>query len=220
MNWDGYLECDIPEFPNVTFRWSYGKMEAVVGNEIIPLYTGMPIWNTYFCDLTGDCLPELCSSLSMGSGMIDNHIIIYDYANGASYILEDRGVFDYTLRLNESDSQLYVDKRTYFGGGLVDSGKLVFQDGRLYLLGELLINPSITDIKDPTKNDGFSYDTAVEMFFEDERNEYYFSGIYSQYVVVHYADGTTEDISTALKNGKATITDLERFGVRYWAEPK
>ncbi len=220
MNWNGSLESDIPQFPNVTFRWSYGKMEAVVNNESIPLYTGMPIWSAYFCDLTGDGQPELCSSLSMGSGMIDDHIIIYDYANGTSYRLEDRGTFDYTLRLNEKDGQLYVDKRTYFGGGLVDSGKLVFQDGYLHLLGEIATNPSITDIEDPTKKEGFAYDTAVEMFFEDERNEYYFSGIYSQYVIVHYADGTTEDISNALRHGKATIADLERFGVRYWAEPK
>ena len=45
---------------------------AVTGNEITSLYTGMPIWNVYFCDLTGDGLPELCSSISGGSGMIDN----------------------------------------------------------------------------------------------------------------------------------------------------
>lgn len=130
MNWDGGLEINIPEFPNVTFRWYPEKMEAITEKEIIPLplYTGMPIWNAYFCDLTGDGLPELCSSLSFGSGIIDERIIIYDYANGVSYELEDRGTFDYILRLNDSDGQLYVDKKNYNSNELVASGRLVYED--------------------------------------------------------------------------------------------
>lgn len=128
MKWDGSLEINLPEFPDVTFRWSYGKMEAVAGNEITPLYTGMPIWNTYFCDLTGDGFHELCSTLSIGSGMIDNRVIIYDYANGVSYSLQDRGVFDCTLRQSEYDGQLYIDKRVYPDGELVSSGRLVFEN--------------------------------------------------------------------------------------------
>ena len=63
MKWDGSIDINLPEFPDVTFRWSYGEMVAVKGNEITSLYTGMPIWNTYFCDLTGDGLPELCSTM-------------------------------------------------------------------------------------------------------------------------------------------------------------
>lgn len=128
MQWNGRLEINIPEFPNVTFRWYPEKIEAVTEKEIKPLYTGMPIWSAYFCDLTGDGLPELCSSLSFGSGLIDNRITIYDYANEASYSLEDRGTFDYTLRLNDSDGQLYVDKKNFNSNELVSSGRLVFED--------------------------------------------------------------------------------------------
>ena len=130
MNWDGGLEINIPEFPNVTFRWYPEKMEAVTEKESIPLtlYTGMPIWNAYFCDLTGDGLPELCSSLSFGSGIIDERIVIYDYANGVSYELEDRGTYDYILRLNDSDGQLCVDKKSYNSIELVASGRLVYED--------------------------------------------------------------------------------------------
>ena len=98
MKWDGSLEISLTEFPDVTFRWTYGEMLAVKGSKSTSLYTGMPIWNAYFCDLTGDGLPELCSSISWGSGMIDNRVIIYDYANGVSYELSDRGYFDFTLR--------------------------------------------------------------------------------------------------------------------------
>ena len=135
MQWDGQMEANIPEFPDVTFRWTYGEMMAVTGNEITSLYTGMPIWNTYFCDLTGDGLPELCSTISWGSGMIDNRVIIYDYANGASYELSDRGYFDFTLRFHEADGYLYVDKTKYNTDELVETGRLVFKNNSIQIEG-------------------------------------------------------------------------------------
>ena len=133
MNWDGRLEIALPEYPGVTFRWYPEKMEAVTENEITPLYTGMPIWNTYFCDLTGDGLPDLCSTLTFGSGMIDSRIIVYDYANGASYTLEDRGEYDYSLRLDESDGSLCVVQRAHDSGDIAAVGELFFSDSGLHL---------------------------------------------------------------------------------------
>jgi len=135
MKWDGSLEISLTEFPDVTFRWSYGEMLAVKGSKSTSLYTGMPIWNAYFCDLSGGGLPELCSTISWGSGMIDNRVTIYDYANGASYELSDRGYFDFTLRFNEADGYLYVDKRKYNTDELVQSGRLVFKDDCLQVEG-------------------------------------------------------------------------------------
>lgn len=133
MNWDGRLEIALPEYPGVTFRWYPEKMEAVTENEITPLYTGMPIWNTYFCDLTGDGLPELCSTITFGSGIIDSRIIVCDYANGESYTLEDRGKYDYSLRLDESDGSLCVVQRAYNSGDIAAVGELFFSDSGLHL---------------------------------------------------------------------------------------
>lgn len=133
MNWDGRLEIALPEYPGVTFRWYPEKMEAVTENEITPLYTGMPIWNTYFCDLTGDGLPELCSTITFGSGIIDSRVIVYDYANGASYTLEDRGKYDYSLRLDGSDGSLCVVQRAYNSGDIAAVGELFFSDSGLHL---------------------------------------------------------------------------------------
>ena len=42
MQWGGRHEINLPEFPDVTFRWTYGEMMAVTGNEITSLYTGIP----------------------------------------------------------------------------------------------------------------------------------------------------------------------------------
>ena len=108
-------------------------MEAVTENEITPLYTGMPIWNTYFCDLTGDGLPELCSTITFGSGIIDSRVIVYDYANGASYTLEDRGKYDYSLRLDGSDGSLCVVQRAHDSGDIAAVGELFFSDSGLHL---------------------------------------------------------------------------------------
>ena len=135
MKWDGSLEISLTEFPDVTFRWTSGEMLAVKGSKSTSLYTGMPIWNAYFCDLTGDGLPELCSTISWGSGMIDNRVTIYDYANGVSYELSDRGYFDFTLRFNEADGYLYVDKRKYNTDELVETGRLVFKDNTIQIEG-------------------------------------------------------------------------------------
>lgn len=133
MNWDGRLEIDLPEYPGVTFRCYPEKMEAVTENEITPLYTGMPIWNTYFCDLTGDGLPDLCSTVTFGSGIIDSRIIVCDYANGESYTLEDRGKYDYSLRLDGSDGSLCVVQRAHDSGDIAAVGELSFSDSGLHL---------------------------------------------------------------------------------------
>ena len=135
MVWDGRLEINLPEFPGVTFRWYPEKMEAVTEEGIVPLFHGMPIWNTYFCDLTGDRIPDLCSTYTFGSGIIDSRIIIYDYANGASYELSDREYFDFTLRFNEADGYLYVDKTKYNTDELVETGRLVFKNNSIQIEG-------------------------------------------------------------------------------------
>ena len=135
MVWDGRLEINLPEFPGVTFRWYPEKMEAVTEEGIVPLFHGMPIWNTYFCDLTGDRIPDLCSTYTFGSGIIDSRIIIYDYAKGSSYELSDRGYFDFTLRFNEADGYLYVDKKKYNTDELVETGRLVFKNNCIQIEG-------------------------------------------------------------------------------------
>ena len=132
MIWDGVREINLDEHPGITFRWNYEKLEAVTDKKIVPLYTGMPIWSVYFCDFNNDGRPELCSTLSIGSGMIDNRIIIYDYAMGASYELSDRGQYDYTLNLQ--NGKLMVEKRRYMQDELLGYGELVFQDNTYQII--------------------------------------------------------------------------------------
>ncbi len=124
MVWDGVKEYNLDEFTGVTFRCYSEHLEAATDNGTVQLYTGMPIWSVYFYDLTGDGNPEICSTLSIGSGIIDNRILIYDYAGGASYELSDRGNFDYVLNMQEDS--LVVEKRAYMQDEIIESGELVF----------------------------------------------------------------------------------------------
>ena len=153
MQWDGRMEANIPEFPDVTFRWYPGKMDAVTEEGITTLYTGMPIWSAYFCDLTWDGIPEICSQVSFGSGIIDNRVIIFDYANGVSYKLEDRGYHDYYLRMNDADGYLYVDKKVYNSDEVVSSGRLVYKDSCI-MVEETDNNASLVMVPTNTKLQG------------------------------------------------------------------
>ena len=125
MVWDGMREINLDEFPGVTFRWFSEKLEAVTEKETITLYTGMPIWSVYFCDLNDDGKPEICSSISFGSGIIDNRVIVADYANKGVYELSDRGYFDYVLTCQ--DGQLWAEKRAYMQDEVLESGPLMLR---------------------------------------------------------------------------------------------
>ena len=131
MSYEDTLEIRLEEFPGVTFQYTPYEITAVQEGISTGLIAGMPIWNAYFTDLTGDGLPEICAQLSFGSGLIDNRVVVYDYAKSSSYTLENRGYYDYYLRLNHADSRLYVEKRTHGTQELVSYGKLLYQDGYL-----------------------------------------------------------------------------------------
>lgn len=141
MDWDGELVTELPQFPGVTFRYTPEQITAQgwkFEGRVLPLITGMPIWNGYFCDLTGDGMPELCATLSWGSGIVDNRVMVYDYANGTCYTMEGRGKYDYTLRYSQEDGLLYVDAKPYGEDTVAASGPLVFRDGCLQILDSSL----------------------------------------------------------------------------------
>ena len=135
--WEQYREIAVDAFPTIRFRLTSGKVEAVdmlSGVRNSPtLFTGMPVWNVFFADVTGDGKPELCATVSFGSGWVDDHIVVYDYANKQSYTLWDRFQFDFHLSM--VDGTLLVGKtlcNSYSSDtGIIDTGTLTMQDGVL-----------------------------------------------------------------------------------------
>ena len=131
FRWDGLREIDLDAFPGVTFRWRSEFVEAVTEQETLRLYSGAPVWSVYFADLTGDGLPELCSTVSDGAESMNHRVVIYDYAAGASYTLEDRGSYDYVLSL--ADGALVVTQYHHATGTVAAQGRLVYADETLRL---------------------------------------------------------------------------------------
>ena len=135
IQWFDYLEtgsyplasddnqATIPHFPGVTFRADPGAVYAEKDGISTEIIQGMPVWNVYFSDLTGDGIYELCATVSEGSGIIDEHVVVYDYAAGTEYLLRDRGSHDYILRLE--GQTLVCDKHVYPQKEIVENGKLM-----------------------------------------------------------------------------------------------
>ena len=221
----GTREITIQDFPEVTFRWTAGEITA---NEKA-LIQGMPVWNAYFVDLTGDGKPEICACVSYGSGMIDTHVVVYDYVNGQEYTLWDRGYYDYSLSLENGvlvcRKFRYPSSTPFDQTGALMVGRLMLTDagggeGKRLVIDTLDEKTGISDIVDRSVTEGLPTDEALEPFWEDESYIYSFPSIRSHHVMVTYYDGSAEDIRTALETGRATISDLDRFGIHYYAEPK
>ena len=97
MPWGESKTLTLPEFPGVAFTWTPNEVTADDGGEITTLFTGMPVENVYLWDLTGDGKPEFCATVSIGSGIVQTFVRVYDYASGASYELRDTEFHDYAL---------------------------------------------------------------------------------------------------------------------------
>lgn len=119
-------DLELDQFPGVTFSCTAYDLTADSGSGEEKLFGGMPIWNVYLCDLTGDGLPEFCATVSFGFGMIDDRIVVYDYAGRKYYELEERGYYDYFLTME--DGVLTVNRTAYgdYEKNDITSGKLVF----------------------------------------------------------------------------------------------
>ena len=133
MAWDEYREIQLNEYPGVTFRLCPRKLTAVRGGDEVTLFDGMPICNAYLCDLDGDGRREICSQVSIGSGIVDERIrvIRWLYESGSFSLLElaDRMTHDYYL--GQAGDQLTVEERDYLGGARTRCGRLILTENGL-----------------------------------------------------------------------------------------
>ena len=113
MPWGESRTLTLPEFPGVTFTWTSGDVTAASGEDETVLFWGMPVWNVYLLDLTGDGKPDFCATVSVGSGIIDDRVVVYDYASGTLWELQDRGIRDY--RLEQAGGSVQVVESEYMG---------------------------------------------------------------------------------------------------------
>lgn len=130
--WEDVQKTELPELPGVTFTYSPGeiRIEDVSGGRSHSI-SGMPVWNAFFADLTLDGVPELCATVSFGSGMVDEHVAVFDAAAWKEYELWDRGTYDYVL--SAEDGGLTVRRYAYphSNGAPEARGTLRLDGGRL-----------------------------------------------------------------------------------------
>lgn len=100
----------VSAFPDTEFTWNglEGGITVYRNGTAAAAFGGMPLWNAFFTDLNGDGSPELCMTVSFGSGIVDEHVIVYDLRNEKEYTLWERMVNDYILFME--DNELFVRK--------------------------------------------------------------------------------------------------------------
>ena len=125
LPWNDSINIALPEFPGVTFTWTSEKVTA----NGIELFQGMPVWNVYLADLTNDGKPEFCATVSIGSGIVDTRVIVYDYANGQAYQLAERMKYDYNLSIQ--DGKVMVTQSDYRDGKPLITGDLQLVNGEI-----------------------------------------------------------------------------------------
>ena len=62
----------------------------------------------------------------------------------------------------------------------------------------------------------FGIPEGNEIFYSDRHGFYMFVGRFSEYIIVTYADGTTENVRDALRNGHIQISDLDKYEIEYF----
>ncbi len=77
----------------------------------------------------------------------------------------------------------------------------------------------VENIIDLTQSGAGPTADAVEIFYYDNTYNYMFGSIKSHYVIVYYKDGTEQNVEDALAEGKINISDLDRFGIKYYKDP-
>jgi len=137
LPWNDSIDIALSEFAGVTFTWTSEKVTA----NGIELFQGMPVWNVYLADLTNDGKPEFCATVSMGSGIVDTRVIVYDYATGQEYQLAEWMKFDYNLSIQ--DGKVMVTQSDYRDGKPLTAGDLQLVNGEIAGFG----NDNPDDIK-------------------------------------------------------------------------
>lgn len=119
-----YFSINIPELNNALLEHRKDS-KVYVDGEYLCGGPGNSCVNFFLNDITEDGKPELFFVMSVGSGMIDLRISVYDYeTRECIFSLSDRGNHDYSLFVRDGD--LCVAEREYMGLELTRTGVLIY----------------------------------------------------------------------------------------------
>ena len=118
-------ELKLPEFENVSFHCTSSELTAVSDAEAKTILSGTPVWNVYLTDLTGDGKTDFCATVASGSGPAGRHVVMYDFAEGEEYTLQERPKYDYSLYDENGVLMVLESSNTAMETG---GGRLVFNE--------------------------------------------------------------------------------------------
>jgi len=126
VGWEDTREFVVPEYAGTKFVWdSLGISADGEG-----LFWGMPVWSVYLSDLNGDGKREIISEVSIGSGLVDDRIIAFDFSEKRRYVLENRFYSDFSLFLNNGEP--WVRENKYGDGEIISERKLALSEMKEY----------------------------------------------------------------------------------------
>lgn len=77
----------------------------------------------------------------------------------------------------------------------------------------------VMDIKNTSNSDEVCAD-ALEEFYQDDNYKYSFPCMMSSKIIVYFNDGTQEYVRDALNKKDITISDLDKYEIKYYKEEK
>ena len=151
---------------------------------------------------------EVTLTVYNGDTKMQQHTVIFecvsrDYSTGDIYEFYLKDAMEFALVYSEYGYLTFVERSSISNEDVSNNSQSVTK------------TKSIKRIVDHSVDDGVSYDTALELFYTDDRYNYYFSNIISQYIIVEFDDGTKNNVKDALTAGEITISDLDKFEIQY-----
>ena len=132
--WGVGYKLELPEFPGVSFKLTALSLTATDQYGTQTLFGGMPIWHVYIADVPGSGLPDFAATVSFGSGIVDDRVLVYDFANGVLYALADRMVNDYSLSTYNGNLIVMQRPNHMRDGGEARKGELAIICGELTMV--------------------------------------------------------------------------------------
>lgn len=143
----------------------------------------------------------------------------YDGEDRKVKIYEDEtNIYYFNQPINDYVTVVYEDDTTQRVPEALRDGRIVPEDLEYYGVEYCTESKVIDEIVDLTRENGMATASALGWFYSDDRFSYCFPSLKSEYIIVHFKDGTEQNFVDALEEGKVIVRDLEQFGIQYYAQ--
>ena len=107
-----------------------------------------------------------------------------------------------------------------------DGLNMVSSDGKILLTENAALTssdpklPKIKEIEDKTVTESLPTDQALQPFYADEKYNYSFPSIKSDYVIVKFDNGSEMTVKNALEQGLITVSSLDDWNIKYYKKER